>query len=178
MEKRPKRSLSLKKQKKLIFTHSASERVQELESATHLLPVPDLCPEGAGQGESSHPLTPSVFLSGLCNLGNTCYANSILQVLRFCPNFSAKVGVLSTLLLQEGGAEERSEVEEGNCKSEAMDGERSSGEDWQFRKGALAIHLYKVISILHAVPHGSLVPYYTHLIFPWSMSTVYLISSS
>ena len=40
--------------------------------------------------------------SGLCNLGNTCYVNSVLQVLRFCPGFCESVVGIQKVLEKRG----------------------------------------------------------------------------
>lgn len=98
MENRPRRSLSLKKQgqKKLNFASKVQGQSADSSSAH---PVDENLP-AALPAASSPPLS---WLSGLCNLGNTCYANSILQVLRFCPHFSAKVTILSEILLHQQG---------------------------------------------------------------------------
>lgn len=132
MENRPKKSLSLKKkgQKKLNFT-----------------------PKGQSSDSSSTPTVPdapaigSACLSGLCNLGNTCYANSILQVLRFCPHFNAKVTTLSELLLQQQqGAGQGGEAV--LCQRGIVDGEEGGdGEDWKSSKEPLVIHVHKVMHI-------------------------------
>ena len=50
--------------------------------------------------------TSTVPLSGLCNLGNTCYANCILQVLRFCPRLSEEVARLSDVFSVPSAASE------------------------------------------------------------------------
>lgn len=47
--------------------------------------------------DSSREIPP---LSGLCNLGNTCYVNALLQTLRFCPQFSEWVEQLHLLCEQ------------------------------------------------------------------------------
>ena len=99
MENRPKRSLSLKKQgqKKLNFAPKVQGQGADLSSAPPVVPEEDI--PTALPAASSSPS--SSWLSGLCNLGNTCYANSILQVLRFCPHFSTKVTILSDILLHQ-----------------------------------------------------------------------------
>jgi hypothetical protein len=131
MENRPKRSLSLRKQgqKRLTFTSTAVQgQGADLSSA------PQTGPEE--EASSAVPASSSTsWLSGLCNLGNSCYANSILQVLRFCPLFSAKVKLLSELLLNQ----------RAGVTGDEQDGSVESGmEDWQNSKGALVIHLHKV----------------------------------
>lgn len=132
MEK--KRSLSLRRsrkeqgQKTLAFSHRGEEKHV---GSTFSAPEPSQS-AGEEQEEVDSATSPSAWLSGLCNLGNTCYANSILQVLRFCPQLSTKVTALSKLLLQQHAT---------SCKeAEPADNEGNS-EDC---KGALAIHLHKV----------------------------------
>ena len=115
MDGRPKRSLSLKKQGQKRLNFSPKVQSSGASPAHHQASAPEV-PASAS----------SAWLSGLCNLGNTCYANSILQVLRFCPQFSQKVAGLSELLLK-GAAEE--------CGGD---------EEWQESKGALIIHLHRV----------------------------------
>lgn len=114
MDGRPKRSLSLKKQGQKRLNFSPKVQSSGASPAHHQALAPEV-PASAS----------SAWLSGLCNLGNTCYANSILQVLRFCPEFSQKVACLSELLLK--GA--------GGCSEE---------EEWQESKGALIIHLHRI----------------------------------
>ena len=144
MEKKPvKKSLSLRRtkkeqsQKKLSFGQKGEEA-----AASSTQPTTEANPSEGIQEEitSTSNISPSVWLSGLCNLGNTCYANSIVQVLRFCPHLGSKVASLSTLLLQQ--LQQAPAVGEGQ---EAGPGEgEGCGEDWQMSKGALAIHLHKV----------------------------------
>ncbi len=148
MEKRPKRSLSLKKlgQKKLNFTQKGHQ-----DDVTHINP-PTQLQAAAEQGGSEIKEEPSVassasstvWLSGLCNLGNTCYANSILQVLRFCPHLSGKVATLSNLLAKR--EEDTSmEVDEENRMPAVEDHNQHCGEGgWQENKGTLMVQLSKV----------------------------------
>lgn len=130
-----KRSLSLKKQgqKKLNFAPKVQGQSAESSSAPPA--------QGAGPPveEDALPAPSSAsWLSGLCNLGNTCYANSILQVLRFCPQFSSKVMTLSQLLKGvnngKGAVDHADTADDMECGSE----------DWQANKGALVIHLHQV----------------------------------
>ena len=83
MEKKPvKKSLSLRRtkkeqsQKKLSFGQKGEEA-----AASSTQPTTEANPSEGIQEEitSTSNISPSVWLSGLCNLGNTCYANSIVQ---------------------------------------------------------------------------------------------------
>ena len=108
---RPKARLCLKLgQKKLCFQQQklqAASKPQEVSSNTdtHTESTPpdnntsstSLTDELAGCSAYSRELPP---LSGLCNLGNTCYVNCLLQPLRFCPQFSQWVGELHSLCEQ------------------------------------------------------------------------------
>ncbi len=60
-------------------------------------------------------------LSGLCNQGNTCYANCILQVLRFCPQFSAEIAKLSDTF--SAHAKKDDKVKEQSLPEDEADGE-------------------------------------------------------
>lgn len=66
-------------------------------------------------------------LSGLCNLGNTCYANCILQVLRFCPHFSAEVARLSEVF-SVSPTEAEVDGEGDQSATSSMEWEDSGGE--------------------------------------------------
>lgn len=137
-----KKSLSLKKpghgqniygQKKLAFTQKSGDTTS---SSASLPPASVTGGAGEEKRETATHGPSSVWLSGLCNLGNTCYANSILQVLRFCPHFGPNVTILSNQLLQQQQQED-DEVE-------VIDSESSGSEGWKLKKKALAIHLCKV----------------------------------
>ena len=99
-----KKLLSLKQKKlKLSFRQP---KIPNQDSLATLNPTEVTPPEPVG--------SPVVF-SGLCNLGNTCYSNCILQVLRFCPQFSKGVARLSEAIsvsstAVEGGLEDQIEV--------------------------------------------------------------------
>jgi len=80
----PKKILSLKQKKlKLQSTPAPSSTPSQSYSDTQQPKITKVKEE-----ETCSSVLP---LSGLCNLGNTCYANCILQVLRFCPRFSAEM---------------------------------------------------------------------------------------
>lgn len=158
MEKKPKRSLSLKKlgQKKLNFTCRGNQ-----DDPTHTIPATksQVAAESVESGadvdvsvtasSSTSSSSSTVWLSGLCNLGNTCYANSILQVLRFCPHLSKRVLLLSELLqkraLANTAGEEVMEVDH-HTSIDAIEDHNQECEDrgWQDGEGALMVQLSKV----------------------------------
>lgn len=110
MEERPKNRLCLKLgQRKLSFQQQKAQAVAKIQEDSSKATSDSTPPvengnnnyvnsTKYGQGSSatvaSREIPP---LSGLCNLGNTCYINSLLQVLRFCPQFSEWIGDLNKL---------------------------------------------------------------------------------
>lgn len=127
MDPPPKKMLSLK-QKKLKFTS------QQPITSNHLPPA---LPSSSTVSPSKPAINPSsVVLSGLCNLGNTCYANCILQVLRFCPQFRFEVARLSETFSAPPNVE--GECEEETTNQTAAEGAENRGE------GELVVCLHTV----------------------------------
>ena len=102
---RPKNRLSLKLgQRKLGFQQKpATNKLQE-EQATQQVEFSS-CSTATTKDESiestgsTREIPP---ISGLCNVGNTCYVNCLLQPLRFCPQFSRWIKELHQLSEQVG----------------------------------------------------------------------------
>ena len=112
MEERPKNRPSLKLgQRKLSFQQQKGQTVSKTQDGNSRTTQPESTPPLSNsissdiastrdeQGKSVTVTTDREVppLSGLCNLGNTCYINSLLQTLRFCPQFSEWIGELHSL---------------------------------------------------------------------------------
>ncbi|XP_059416250.1 ubiquitin carboxyl-terminal hydrolase 1-like [Carassius carassius] len=86
------------------------------ETTNHDQVVPVPCPSSPLTCEKRESLVPFV---GLNNLGNTCYLNSILQVLYYCPGF--KEAIKSLCLL----AKMKDKQQEDGAKNEGDTGENT-----------------------------------------------------
>uniref|UniRef100_A0A3B4GLB1 Ubiquitin carboxyl-terminal hydrolase n=1 Tax=Pundamilia nyererei TaxID=303518 RepID=A0A3B4GLB1_9CICH len=87
------------------------------DSCDQVVPGPSRCPSSPSlllSCEKRENLVPFV---GLNNLGNTCYLNSILQVLYYCPGFREGIKKLHDLSIQK---EKPKEETEKNGVSEAL----------------------------------------------------------
>ncbi len=115
MEGRPKKPLSLK-QRKLAFQSISFEKKPVPPKISQASPickdakqVDDPVKSGAHENDplpNQLATGSGLHISGLCNLGNTCYANSVLQVLRFCPGFCAGVVKMESEGQDEGDENE------------------------------------------------------------------------
>lgn len=139
---RQKKALSLKLgQKRLKFsastTEPASTSAVAKASSAHLHTDPAHKLEDEEEKKEGETSQNPACLSGLCNLGNTCYVNCILQVLRFCPQFSTKVAVLSQAVLSH-----HCTTDTGANGSHIKAGNKVPCDEWG--TGALAVLLHRV----------------------------------
>uniref|UniRef100_A0A3P8SV91 Ubiquitin carboxyl-terminal hydrolase n=1 Tax=Amphiprion percula TaxID=161767 RepID=A0A3P8SV91_AMPPE len=94
----------------------------EQSGCDQVVPGPSTCPASPGlllPCEKRENLVPFV---GLNNLGNTCYLNSILQVLYYCPGFREGVKKLYNLSKRKDKPKEETDKseEQSDCVSEAL----------------------------------------------------------
>ncbi|XDV35753.1 hypothetical protein PO909_005641 [Leuciscus waleckii] len=93
-----------------------SSAAEPEETTNHDQVVPMPCPSSPLTGEKRESLVPFV---GLNNLGNTCYLNSILQVLHYCPGFKEAIRSLCHL------AKLKDQQQEDGAKNEGDSGENA-----------------------------------------------------
>ncbi|XP_068599425.1 ubiquitin carboxyl-terminal hydrolase 1 [Brachionichthys hirsutus] len=90
----------------------ADREEREASGCDQVVPGPSRCPPSPGFLVPCEKTERAVPFVGLNNLGNTCYLNSILQVLHYCPRLRAGVKNLYSLSRRKeaGKSEELSEV--------------------------------------------------------------------
>ena len=86
--KRTKFSLKLK----------AKKKINDSEKKEKLYPIfsPTTCQDSNIDEAQDPPKPPPPPHAGLNNHGNICYANAVLQVLRYCPGFAECVDEIAT----------------------------------------------------------------------------------
>ncbi|XP_051567713.1 ubiquitin carboxyl-terminal hydrolase 1-like [Myxocyprinus asiaticus] len=87
------------------------------ETTNHDQVVPMPCPSSPLTCEKQESLVPFV---GLNNLGNTCYLNSILQVLYYCPGFKEAIKSLCNLAKLKDKQQEEGAKNEEDCSEDTL----------------------------------------------------------
>ncbi|XP_060933616.1 ubiquitin carboxyl-terminal hydrolase 1 [Limanda limanda] len=94
------------------YEPKSSEPTEPEDSGDQVVPDPPVCPESPGllpSGEKRENLVPFV---GFNNLGNTCYLNSILQVLYYCPGLRGGIKKLYELSKRKDKPKEETDTSE------------------------------------------------------------------
>ncbi|XP_056388868.1 ubiquitin carboxyl-terminal hydrolase 1 isoform X2 [Hyla sarda] len=96
-------------------TEEQSVEEKETEPCDQVVPAAQLSPTVCCMKKES--LVPFV---GFSNLGNTCYLNSILQVLCYCPGFKIGVKQLSDIISKKKGKEDEHSAENKESTKEDL----------------------------------------------------------